>query len=221
MLAHKWMMAVVMLGLSACANTAPVARNLDMSATTLSVAGQNAPQPIAMAYNVTDIRVDVPQNLRVSEANVYYPIADIVWRGDMPGPRHAQVAAVIRDGIAAGTKGMTAGREVVLLVDVTRFHALTEKTRYSFGGMHSVKFKLTVLDALTGATLDGPRLISADIKASGGSQALAEDYAGRTQKVVIQEHLAEVIRAELAKPVASAPLVSRNSIDPMRLGGLW
>ena len=115
---------------------------------------------------------------------------------------------------------MTAGQAVILEAEVTRFHALTEKTRYTFGGMHSVKFRLTLRDAETGAVIDGPRLVSADIEAAGGVRAMAEDQAGRTQKVVIEEHLAEVIRAQLALPVA-APLVSRNYIDPMRLGAQW
>ena len=83
MFAMKWMAAaVVMLGLSACGNGEPVTRNLTMNGNTLSVAAQNATTVQTPRYNVVDIRVAVPQHLRVSEANVFYPLADIVWRGD-------------------------------------------------------------------------------------------------------------------------------------------
>ena len=50
---------------------------------------------VALDYAVKDVQVTVPEHLKVSEANMYYPIADIVWRGEAPGDRHQQVAAVV------------------------------------------------------------------------------------------------------------------------------
>ena len=40
-----------------------------------------APFPTILDHvNVAQINVAVPQSLRVSEANRYYPLSDIVWR---------------------------------------------------------------------------------------------------------------------------------------------
>ena len=47
---------------------------------------------ISISYALVDAIVDIPPGLSVSEANAYYPFADIVWRGDPPGNRHAQIA---------------------------------------------------------------------------------------------------------------------------------
>lgn len=186
-------------GLAACGNSVPAARNIGMDAQALSVAAKNGPaQPgVAVALNVQEVRVSVPRKLRVSEANVFYPIADIVWRGEVMGDRYQQVGAIVRDGITAGTAGMTRGAPVVLNIEVTRFHSLTEKTRYTIGGTHAVNFNLTVTDAETGAVLMGPKLVQTAVKGAGGSQAIFEEQAGRTQRVVIVEHLAQVIRTEL------------------------
>ncbi|HEX9858106.1 MAG TPA: DUF6778 family protein [Paracoccaceae bacterium] len=188
------------LGLSACASMEPASRGALTDALGLSMGAKNAPQAVALApqYDVADIRVSVPDALKVSEANLFYPIADIVWRGEPRGDRYAQVAAILKDGISRGTTGMTAGPKVIVEVEVTRFHALTEKTRRTFGGVHSIKFDLTVRDAATGQVIDGPRKIVADVKGAGGAAALVEEQAGRTQRVVIVEHLAQVIRRELS-----------------------
>jgi len=156
-------------------------------------------------YDVQAVNVIVPRSLQVSEANTFLPKADIVWRGDAPGNRYEQVKAIFDTAMARGTAAMHSGPKVVVDIEVTRFHCLTEKTRFTVGGVHSMHFLLTVRDAATGAILQGPRPVVADIKASGGSRALAEDYAGRTQKVVVTERLAEVIRRELSAPVGSYP----------------
>lgn len=160
------------------------------------------PLKLAAQYDVAEVKIVVPQTLRVSEANSYRPNADIVWRGDPPGDRYAQVQAIMAEGFAQGTAGMTAGRRVIVEAEVVRFHCLTEKTRYSIGGVHSIRFNLTVRDAESGQVIDGPRLVKADIKASGGEKALAEDRAGRTQRVVIVEDLMAVSRRELSARVA-------------------
>ena len=106
-------------------------------------------------------------------------------------------------------------------IEITYFHCLTEKARYTVGGVHSMKFLLTVRDIETGAILQGPRKVVADVKAAGGQKAIAEDEAGRTQKVVVTEHLVEVIRRELSVPVAVVPegaLVTRFDGSPVALG---
>jgi len=193
----------LMLGLGACASMEPASRNSLIEGLDLSVATQDQVALVAQVprYDVTEIRVDVPRTLRVSEANVFYPIADIVWRGDPIGDRYSQVQSIFAEAFGQGTIGMDSGRKVIVEIEVVRFHALTEKTRYTVGGTHSLKFYLTVRDAETGLVIDGPRRVSADIPASGGARAIAEDQAGHTQRVVIVEHLRQVATQELVAPV--------------------
>jgi hypothetical protein len=108
-------------------------------------------------------------------------------------------------------------------IEVTRFHCLTEKTRYTVGGVHSLHFMLTVRDADTGVVIDGPRAVVADVKAAGGAQAIAEDDMGMTQRVVVVQRLSEVIHRELSTKITDPALVSRflegQSLSPAGLGG--
>ena len=85
MLAVKTLVPLLMvLGLAGCATGTAPSRNL--TDTGLSVAAPVAGGRVAdgmmveqTQYNVARITVDVPRSLRVSEANVFYPVADIVW----------------------------------------------------------------------------------------------------------------------------------------------
>ncbi|MBL4917893.1 DUF6778 family protein [Szabonella alba] len=164
---------------------------------------------LAPQYDVREINVTVPDDLRVSEANMYYPMADIVWRGEPRGDRHQQVRAIFAEAFGLGTGHMKSGPAVIVDAEVTRFHSLTEKTRYTFGGVHAIRYRLTLRDAASGAVIDGPRLIVADVKASGGSRAIAEDQAGRTQRVVIVERLRASIRQELSRVTEEEAPVGR------------
>ncbi len=206
------------VSLSACMQAEAPSRNLTLPQGAVTSGGTSS-TPSAVAadgqivmksqYTVAAINVIVPLSLQVSEANSFLPVADIVWRGEAPGDRHAQVTAIFQEAMAAGTARMVSGRQVALDIEVTRFHCLTEKTRFTVGGVHTLHFLLTVRDAATGEVIQPKRLIVADVKAAGGSRAIAEDYAGRTQRVVVAERLAEVIRRELSVPVSA---VSENAL---------
>jgi len=217
MLAMKTVMVLTMtLGLAAC-GTSYASRNLTESGP--GVIGETE-KPVVEAgmmlvlteYNVARIGVVVPHTLRVSEANVFYPLSDIVWHGDPLGDRYEQVKTILEEGLAAGTAGMTTGREVEIDVQLTRFHALTPKTRYTTGGVHDTEFLLTVRDAATGEVIDGPRKVMADVHASGGQRALEEEAAGITQKSVIEGRIAEVIKKQL-----SERLVAKDSPEALAL----
>lgn len=210
-------MMLAALGLSACVSAndpatrgAPIASSLG-AANSQSAGSVADPSAIYLAaqYEVAAIRVSVPRALKVSEANTFKPRADIVWRGEALGDRYAQVAAIFQDAMTTGTASMHAGRQVDLEVEVTRFHALTEKTRYTIGGMHEMRFVLTVRDSASGVVLDGPREVVADVKAAGGSAAIEEERMGRTQRVVTVERLAQVIRRELSAPASQEMIVAR------------
>lgn len=147
---------------------------------------------------VTEINVLVPQTLKVSERNSYYPGGDIVWRGDAIGNRHQQVKAIFDTALSQGTAQMDGIVPVRLDIRVDRFHALTEKARYTIGGVHSITFVLQIRDLSTGLALGEMRLVKADLDAFGGQQALRAEARGQSQKVRITNHLAEVIRQELS-----------------------
>lgn len=132
-------------------------------------------QALARDYSVATLNIDVPRDLKVSEANLYFPIADIVWREELSGDRYAQVEAIFEDGMAFGVSQLRGSRRVVVDVEVARFHSLTQKARYSIGGVHSIKFYLTISDAATGAVIEPRRFIEADFTAFGGSQAVAAE----------------------------------------------
>lgn len=197
---------------SACSSVPDIAsRNAPFEATPQLAFQQVAPdaQPqmaLPQSLKVSAINVRVPGTLKVSEANVYYPRADIVWRGEPIGNRHAQVQKIFEQAFLNGTRDMQGISDVVLDVEVTRFHSVTEKTRYSVGGVHNMEFNLTVRSAATGLPLAPTRQVEANLPAFGGKQALDADRRGQTQIVRVSGYLAEVIRQELAKPsVATAP----------------
>ncbi|UWR20930.1 DUF6778 family protein [Sulfitobacter sp. S190] len=161
---------------------------------------QALPQEIAELINVSQVKVTVPRSLRVSEANRYYPTGDIVWREDPIGDRHAQVAQIFHDALRAGTAQFDGDIPVILDIRVERFHALTEKARYTVGGVHSIRFAMVMRDAKTGQALSEPHVVQADLDAFGGQQAITAEARGLTQKVRISQHLGEVIRQELIRP---------------------
>jgi hypothetical protein len=191
------------LALTACAGGEPVTRTNGGGPVGFAAITETSPNAAMLApqYNVREVRVEVPRDLQVSEANLFYPIADIVWRGEPRGDRHAQVQQVVTEAFGFGTAGMRTGPDVIVEARLRRFHALTEKTRFTTGGVHSIRFDLTVKDMASGAILDGPRFVIADVKASGGARAIAEDQAGRTQRVVIIETMSQVIRRELSRRI--------------------
>ncbi len=220
---------VLALALSACAQTTSmstqnqVSSDLSQASRLPQAPGPRGPVMLQAEYDVKAVTVSVPHALKVSEANTFRPSADIVWRGDLPGDRYAQVKAIFDAAAARSTATMHTGAPVVVDLEVVRFHCLTEKTRYTVGGVHSLHFMMTVRDATTGAVLQGPRLIVADVKGAGGSRAVVEEQAGRTQKVVVTERLAEVIRRELSAPVTVLPadaVVTRFDGSPAQLASI-
>lgn len=180
------------LGLSACASVDTATRNIPLEQITTETA---APAP---SFQLVGYDVSVPTTLKVSEANSYYPGGDIVWRGDAFGNRYEQVGAIFENAIEIGARPLEGALPVVVEIEVQRFHALTEKTRYSVGGIHSIEFVMTIRDPLTGAVVRGPREIKADLVGYGGSKALQAEARGLTQKYRITQHLAKVVRDEMS-----------------------
>ena len=157
----------------------------------------------ARDYRIAAYDVLVPRSLEASEANLYYPIADIVWRGDPFGDRYEQVEAIFDTAGQNAMRSLNGSRPVRVTVQVTRFHSVTEKARVQVGGVHSMRFYLTVYDVGSDEPIEGPRLVVADLPALGGEAALASERQGQTMKVRILEKLRLVLLEELTEPPAT------------------
>jgi len=149
---------------------------------------------------VNKVIVEVPDELTVNEMNTYLPKGDIVWREDPLGDRRAQVKAIVEDAMKKGVEPLDGPVSVDIRVQVKRFHALTQKARYTTGGVHGLSFLLGIYDAKTGRLIVPVREVRADFEAYGGRKALEAEARGQTQKVRITDHLAEVIGWELIDP---------------------
>lgn len=183
----------------------------------VSMQAFTTPEAIApeerLDYRIGKVSFRAPADLTVSEANLYYPVADIVWRGDLPGDRKAQVGAIFSEAVDRIRRDMAGSRTVDLDVTLIRFHSVSEKARYQVGGVHNIKFDLIVRDAETGRAIGGiGRTIKADLKAFGGRHAIEADRQGLTMKERIIRHLEMVLTAELTHPggfIAAQPKLER------------
>ncbi|MBD3786945.1 MAG: hypothetical protein IE922_08225 [Sphingomonadales bacterium] len=149
-------------------------------------------------FAIRAVEVEVPRSLRVSEANMLVPLADIVWREDPRGDRYAQVDALMTAAARNATQDMRRGTPAVLTLTMRRFHALTERARYTTGGNFAIQFEMRLSDPKTGALLAPPRPVVLDIPASGGQRALDEEARGVTQRVVITAGVVKGLRDQLA-----------------------
>lgn len=200
-------MTTLALSVSACASVNTVVETATRAEPlTGAVIDPAAPQMERRSYDVQDVRIRIPNDLVVSEANGFYPLADIVWRGEPLGDRREQVANILRDAFIEGTEELTGDTPVVVTLTLRRFHSVTERTRYTVGGTHSIKFDLAVTDAETGVLLEGPRFIDADFAALGGQAAIQADQNGQGQKVRIHRHLSLLAAEELRPQVGEAIL---------------
>ena len=192
--ATKATLAAIALALSACGSVDTATRNAPLEQ--VSLGGAKSRAVIVEPMQIASYRVNVSRELQVSEANLYYPSGDIVWREDPLGDRHAQVAAIFENSIVKSAGLIQSGRPVDVYIEVKRFHSLTEKAR-NVGGVHSIKFEISATDAETGAVLMAPHMVNADLKAYGGNAADRAVQKGLTQKFRITNHLIKVIHREL------------------------
>ncbi|MGR3661036.1 MAG: DUF6778 family protein [Paracoccaceae bacterium] len=149
------------------------------------------------SMRVVGVNISVPRSLKVSEENSIKPKADIVWHGDPYGDRYAQVHKVMEDGIGKGVAGIQGNLPVVVTIEMTRFHALTPRTRYGIGGVHEINFNMMVTNSRTGDVIIPWYPVDASFKGYKGDQAVEAENRGLTQKVRIENQLAAIIRQEL------------------------
>lgn len=156
---------------------------------------------VSKTWRVSSIQVEVPETLSVSEENSYAPEADIVWREDPPGNRYEQVKAIMTKAAEVGTQDLRGSHPVRLVIQVSEFHALSQKTRATLEhtGVHNITFVAQVIDDRTGAELSPPDTIRADLVALSGAEAIIAVSQGQTQKVRIISHVSKVIAGWLGQ----------------------
>ena len=195
-------LSIAAVAVSACAGPDTASRNatLEIEDGARSVLSQPMMTKQAPSYDVVDVAVSVPKSLSVSEANSYYPKGDIVWREDPMGDRHAQVKTIVEAAAENAVASVDGKLPVRLDIQVTRFHALSQKSRYSFGGMHNVNLMVSFVDPATGVQVREPRLVVTNLEAFGGDEAIAAEMRGETQRVRLTSFLAHVLRTEMTDP---------------------
>lgn len=157
---------------------------------------QPADPAAARAWRLAAVEVTVPKELKVSEEHTYEPDADIVWREDPIGDRHAQVDKIMTDAIRRGASGLKGSVPVRLDVTVKRFHALTfeaEALNVAGIGVHNINFDITVSDARTGKRLAGPVAIDAALPALTGTEMIKARLNGESQRSQISNHVAATV----------------------------
>jgi hypothetical protein len=177
------LVGVAALVVAGCTPTTDVSRNLGL----LEI-GPVADVP-RQNWDFAELVVNVPRTLSVSEAHGIKPRADIVWREDAPGDRYVQVEGIMRDALAPALRSMQGDVPVQVVVELTRFHALSERSRYTIGGQHEIEFVYVVRHAETGALLAGPEAVDLTFRALGGQRAVEAEQQGITQRVRITERL--------------------------------
>lgn len=193
------------MGVSAC-STVP---HVDVTQN-ITVPTGLAAQAEAADWQVEAINIAVPESLTVSEANTIKPRSDIVWREDpVSGDRHQQVQALIHEAMEFALRPLTeeGATPVIVEMEVTRFHALTERARYTIGGEHEIEFLFTVRDAETGAALTGPIPVDLTFRALGGSRAIAAERDGIYQRDRIQSQIIGWARQEFGLDVQGTEYV--------------
>lgn len=149
----------------------------------------------SLSWRISEIDVQVPETLVVSEANSYGPDADIVWREEPLGDRYEQVDRIITEAAQRGSMGLKGRIPVKLNIVVYEFHALTERARQrlTVSGVHNIQFTIQVVDPKTGNALTELDIVQADLEAFVGEEAILAEQDGLTQRVRIVDHVSKVI----------------------------
>lgn len=188
--------AIAALALMGACNNVGTSRDIPLE--TLPAANVGVKSSQSVTWHVQEVRVNVPETLTVSEANLYLPPSDIVWREDPHGDRRLQVKNIMDMAVSQAAISMTGGEPVYLNIDLKRFHALSQKARATVGGQHTITFIVGVHDVATDVPLIEPFPVEIKLKAFGGQKAIDAEIRGETQKVRISREITSVMRMYLS-----------------------
>ncbi len=149
------------------------------------------------SYDLRGFTFQAQPDLIISEREAYYPPSDVVWRGDPLGPRITQIGDMFQEAADRNRSFLRGHVPVVVGVTLVRFHGVTNRTRYSIGGVYNVIFDMTVRNADTGEVIEPTRRIVGNLDAPGGERAVRLEESGQTQKVRVVDFLTGLLRAQL------------------------
>ncbi|MEM9474082.1 MAG: DUF6778 family protein [Pseudomonadota bacterium] len=152
------------------------------------------PPEVTRSWTVNDVVVIVPERLTVAEApSRIIPDADIVWHGDPPGDRRAQVAAILDRGATVGVAELNGTKPVILELTLQQFHGVTPAAvSRAPAAVHNIAFsaRFTTTD---GQALTYPTNLRADVDAIVGVAAVLASQQGNTQKYRVTNNIAKVV----------------------------
>lgn len=154
----------------------------------------------AQSWRVSAVSVSVPSSLSVSDANVLAPNADIVWHGDPPGDRRAQVKAIMEQAARAASSPLRGPVDAQLNIVVAEFHGVTPTAiARAPGAVHNIQFTAQIVDRQTNAPITAPMKIRADLPAIVGSAAYYNQASltGEDQKTRVTRHITQTLRGWL------------------------
>jgi len=160
--------------------------------------GEPLDRSVTGNWRITRVSVSVPDTLTVSEENRFAPNADIVWHGDLPGDRRAQVRTIVSQAARKATSGLNGSQNAELVIAVTKFHSVTPITMARAPeAVHDITMTAQVRDRQSGAALTPPTLIRADLPALVREDALQAEQFGIPQKEQISRHITAVFKGWL------------------------
>ena len=196
----KVISAVAFIALLGACNTVGTTRNAPLEQlpqSSLPQVGAGIKSTQSISWRVQDVRVNIPDELSVSEANLYLPGSDIVWREDPHGDRREQVKTIIDLAVSQAAMSLNGQDPVYLDINLKRFHALSQKARATVGGQHTITFEVVIRDVETNVDLIDPFPVEIKLKAYGGQKAIDAEMRGETQKVRITREITSVMRQYL------------------------
>lgn len=180
-------------------------RNFVLSAVAIGLSGcgialpeKTAPRPLMIrSYSLEKFQFSAMPYLIVSESESFYPTADIVWRGDPLGSRVDQIRAMFEVAASRNHPILRGATPIALEVNLVRFHGVTNRTRYTIGGVYNVVFDMTVRHAGSGEVIEPVRRVVGNLDAPGGERAVRLEETGQPQKVRVTDFLTTLLRAQL------------------------
>jgi hypothetical protein len=149
------------------------------------------PPETSRDWRVAEVRAVAYDSRSVSEDNILVPVADIVWHGEPPGDRRAQVAAIVAEGVRVAAAGLDGPRPVEIHIAVDRFHGVTPVAiNRSPGAVHDITFRAAVVDRATREVLVPPTRIDAALIAYTQRAAVVSSLNGETERQRIVDHVA-------------------------------
>ena len=196
----KFVSAVLIgLSVSGCAVTDIATRNAPMDLSGLAPDAQVQMR----SYDVRGVNVIIPRDLSVSESNRFYPLGDIVWRGDPLGDRKQQIAEIFQTSVTAAGQATRGDTPVLVQITLHRFHSVSERARYTTGGVHNIRFEMAIVHADTGVVIESWDKVSGDLDALGGTAAIEAERNGQGQKVRVIANLTMLFADMLHGPATA------------------